>query len=296
MKKLVLLVIIKFLVVAGVLFPASEYKIEKNVIVAEGDVYPHSLLSSDGTVEIKGNVKGSVIMGWGKLILDGVVEEDVICVGSDVTIGKTALIKRDLFVIAGTLNKNEAAGVKGEFIFFEFDLKRFENTVIPVLSDSHAVSFLKAMKLVLWFIVALILFAIIPRKVYKAEEVLTDNFFRMAGIGVLSVLAFIFLGLIFLILSLVVIGIPLLILLVLAFIIVFVLGRTVLFYTIGLKFSNKLHYYHVPPAVYIMEGVIFYALLKFLPVVGPILLILINILEVGIGVGFIFRKRLKLKT
>jgi hypothetical protein len=228
----------------------------------------------------------------GSLTLDGVVAEDVICVASRVTIGKNAVIKRDLFIIGGALEKDPGAKVEGEYFYFKFDLKRIENTIIPILSDSRTISFFKAVNIILWFIIALIVFAVVPQRIDRAEEIFEAHRLKIGVIGLLALFCFIFLLFISIILSFVIIGIPLFIALILFCFITYVFGRTVMFYFIGIKLTHLVKLKTIPPAVFILAGVIFYALLKFLPILGPVLLVVLNIFEFGIGVGYFFRKRL----
>ena len=191
------------------------------------------------------------------------------------------------------MEREPGAKVEGEFVYFKFDLKKIENTIIPILSDSRTLSFLKAVKIILWFIIALVVFAAVPRKINSAEEIFDKHRLKIGVVGFLSLFSFIILLFIFIILSFVFIGIPFLIILILLYFITFIFGRTVMFYYIGIKLSHLLKFKNITPAIFIMIGIIFYALLKFLPVLGPILLIVLNIFELGIGVSYFLRKKLK---
>jgi len=292
MKKLILLAVIEILIVTGLLFPASDFKLEKDVTLPGNETCSHSIISLNGRLDIKGSVKESVLLVGGSLTLDGVVAEDVICFASRVTIGKNAVIKRDLFIIGGALEKDPGAKVEGEYFYFKFDLKRIENTIIPILSDSRTISFFKAVNIILWFIIALIVFAVVPQRIDRAEEIFEAHRLKIGVIGLLALFCFIFLLFISIILSFVIIGIPLFIALILFCFITYVFGRTVMFYFIGIKLTHLVKLKTIPPAVFILVGVIFYALLKFLPILGPVLLVVLNIFEFGIGVGYFFRKRL----
>ncbi len=295
-KSPAILILLLFMVTffaPGLVYSIPDFKVEKDITVPEKETYPGSLISLKGQLDVKGSVSESIMLVGGRLILDGVVEEDVICIASKVKIGKNAIIKRDLFVIGGTLDKNPGAVVKGEFFFFKFDLKKIENTIIPFLSDSRTLSFFKAVKILLWFIIALVIFAVVPKRVNAAEAILEDHTLKIGAIGLLSLFSFIFLLFIFILLSFVIIGIPLLIFLVLLYGVVFVFGQTVLFYTIGLKLLNYLKRDNLPPVLYILAGVVVYAGLKFLPLIGPILLIVLNIFNVGIGIAYFLRKKMK---
>jgi hypothetical protein len=293
MKRLILLLIIEILVVTGMLYPGSDFKMEKDLALAANETFDHSIVSFKGTLDIKGNVKESVLLIGGKLTLDGIVGEDIICIGSRVTVGKHAVIKRDFFVIGGSLEKDHEAKVEGEFFYFKFDLKRIENTIIPILSDSRTFTLFKAVNIIFWFIIALIVFAIVPRKINYAEEIFNHHRLRIGIIGLLALFSFIFLLFIAIILSFVIIGIPLFIALILTCLITYIFGRTVVFYFIGIKLTQLMKVKNIPPAAFILVGAIIYALLKFLPILGPVLLVILNIFEFGIGVSYFFRKKLE---
>ena len=138
MKKFILLLAVEILFISGLLFSA-DFKLEKNVTVPENKTCDYSIVSLKGELDIKGSVKESILLVGGRLTLDGVVEEDVICIASEVKIGSHALIKRDLYVIGGTLEKDPGANVKGEYFYVKFNLEKIENTLIPILSDSRTV-------------------------------------------------------------------------------------------------------------------------------------------------------------
>jgi|GEM_PF-669108 len=282
-----------FPISGGMLLPASDYKMKKDITILRDQTFPQSIISFKGKLDIKGTVKESVILLGGQLNMDGVVEEDVICFAADVKIGENAHIKRDLFIIGGTLDRDPAAKVDGEYFYFKFDLKRLENSIIPILADSKTFSLFKAIRIILWFIIALIVFALVPKKINAAEEIFDNHRLKIGAVGFLSLFSFIFLVFISIILSFIVIGIPIFIFLVILYFVTYVFGRTVMFYYIGIKLSHLVKLKNIAPALFILVGVIFYALLKLLPYVGPVLLIILNIFELGIGVSYFLRKRLK---
>jgi hypothetical protein len=281
---------------AGSFCFAANFKMVKNLSVPTQDSYPDSVMSWGGTVDIDGTLKGSIILFGGRLELDGVVEEDVICVSSNIRMGEHALIKGDMFVIGGKLDRYPKSTVNGEYFYFKFDLKKIESILIPLFSDSKSITFFKVMKIILWFIITLLVFALVPKKINQAQEIFETNILKMGALGILSFLTFVFLLIAFFIMSLIIIGIPLLLLLVLLYFVVNIFGRTVIFYFIGIKSSKLLKLKNVPPALFIVLGVVVYAILKFIPFVGPLILILMNLVEVGISIGFFFRKKLKLQA
>ncbi len=297
MKKLVVSLLTGLLLLAmgaPLLSATSDFKIEKDITVADGQTYDSSIISLKGKLIIKGTVKQSIMLVSGTITLDGVVEEDVVCIASDVIIGKNAVIKRDLFIIGGSLSKDESAKVGGEFFYFKFDLKKIESSIMPFLSNSKTISFIKTLKVVLWFIIALIVFAIFPLRIDAAKDLFDKYTLKIGAIGLLAMFSFIFLLFTFIILSFVFIGIPLLIALILLYFIIFIFGRTVMFYYLGIKIADFFKMKKLPPAVFLLIGVVLYGILKFLPLLGPVLLIILNILELGIGISYFLRKKLKL--
>jgi cytoskeletal protein CcmA (bactofilin family) len=274
---------------------SSDFKVKKDLILQENEVFDDNIISIRGNIDIKGKVNKSIIIIGGKLRLFGHVEEDLICISSDVKIYKNAFIKGDLFVIGGKLEKDPEMRLQGEYSYFKFNLKKIETTLLPIISDSQSMTFFKAAKIILWLILALIIFAIIPKKINHAEEIFEKNMLRIGITGILSILAFILLFLIFIILSFVIIGIPLLFILILFYFVLIMFGRTVLLYFIGIKILKTVNIKNVTPALFIFVGISFYLMLKFLPVFGPILLIIFNMFEIGIGMSFLFRKKIPLK-
>ena len=299
MKKLSILLLWGFIfIISGIgtssFCFAANFKMVKNLSVSTQDSYPDSVMSWGGTVDIDGTLKGSLILFGGRLELDGIVEEDVICVSSSIRLGEKSLIKGDLFVIGGQLDRHPQSTINREFFHFKFDLKKIESALIPLFSDSQSVTFFKVIKIILWLIITLLVFALVPKKIDHAREIFETNILKMGALGILSFLTFIFLLIAFFIMSLIIIGIPLLFLLVLLYFVINIFGRTVIFYFIGIKSSELLKLKNIPPAIFIVLGVVVYSVLKFIPFVGPIILILMNLVEVGISVGYFFRKKLKL--
>lgn len=295
MKKSFMLTVI-LLVIFPFLFYASDFEMEKELTVKENTIYPTSIISIGGNIYIKGSVKESIIMIGGNLKLDGKVEQDVICIGTDIKLKKNAWINGELLVFGGELDRHPESKVKGEFFYFRFDLKKIENTLIPIISDAKTITFLKILKIIFWLILTLVVLAIVPQKVSQATEIFDKNILKIGLTGLISLFSFIFLLILLIIMSFLIIGIPFLFLLILIYFVVLVFGRTVILYYIGEKISHALHLKGITPGFYIILGIIFYTLLKFVPLVGMVLLMIMNIFEIGIGIGFFLRKKIRLKS
>lgn len=266
----------------------------KAIDIPVNTIYSKSVTSLGGKVDVSGTVEESVVMFGGTLTISGQVNEDVICLWSDVTLSDGAVVKKDLMVIGGTLKKSENCKVYGTSIHLRTreDMKSIAYSMMPFIAGSGGASLLKVIKIVVWFALTLVVFALFPRRVREAQELLERRFRRVGVVGLLSLLFFVLGVLISIILSFFLVGIPLFFLLILGYFVLLVFGRTVIFSFIGHRLAAWLHLKQISPATYILLGVVVYSILKFIPVVGTILLLAIDIVVMGIGVSYFLRRRL----
>ncbi len=294
MKKNLIILTIFLAFCHGLLQASVDGNGGKETVVARDQVRDKSIVSIKGDVRIDGKVTGSIILIGGKLYLNGEVTQDVICFATEITVDSGASIKGDFIVLGGEVTEGAKSRVEGDFLYFKFNLKKIENTIIPILSDSKTITFLKTVKIIIWFIIALVVFALVPRKIYDAEKLFAINIAKSGAIGILSIFLFIFAFFIFVIMSFIYIGIPLLLLLLILYFVIYIFGRTVMLFYVGSRIANAFKLKTISTTLYILIGIIFYAILKFLPVIGPIMLISMNILEIGIGTSYLLRKRLRM--
>jgi hypothetical protein len=220
------------------------------------------------------------------------VSGDVICIGARVEIAATALVGRDLIVIGGRLDKAEQSRVNGEVynIRTSQDLKKIAGSLLPLLPESGDMSFFKVVKLFFWLVLSLLTLAIFPVQVSRAAAMLPEAPWRHLGRGLLALLLFVLLLFAFLLLSFILIGIPLLIMLMAAYFLVLIFGRAAVFYYIGERAVSWLRL-KANPVLYIFLGVAAYAVFKFIPYLGGVMLVVLDLLAAGVGVGFFLRRR-----
>ncbi len=275
--------------------PAAGLQARGQKVVAAGTVLADNLTTLFVDVRIEGNVNASVFVIGGSLTLSGEVAQDVICLGTDIDIRGTAVIRNDLIVLGGRLRKAENAKVCGEFFHIKTheDLKQIAQSLLPFLPASGDLSLFKIAKIIFWLIVSLVLLALMPAKIFQASSLVEAQPLKTALIGLVSLVLFLFLLLSLIILSFIYIGIPLLLALFAAYFAVLVFGRTVIFYLLGSKLAAALKIRSAQAATLsLLLGVLIYAVSKFLPYAGPLFLLLLDIFVAGAGIGFIFRKKL----
>jgi hypothetical protein len=199
-------------------------------------------------VHIGGNVfvaenerVGKAVAVFGRAEVNGIVDNEVVAIGGDVVIGPKAMIRGDVFSIGGTVRTAQGAyigGNTGQVNFSPSDFKVMlpddgEMTVAfkPDWPRIARVAFVTdLMRNLFWFVVCALLIAVAPRAVGRARERAGASPITAFAVGLLAELLIVPL-VVFLavVLSISVIGIPLLALLpilMLAFALAMAIGFT----------------------------------------------------------------------
>ncbi len=288
MSKKILLPIL-LLAVGGLFLSAAA---EKEITVAAGETRDAAINAFRTRLAVSGRVDESVFLLGGSLRLDGEVTGDVICIAAEVEIAATAVIGRDLIVIGGRLSRAEGSRIAGRAyeIRSQQDMKQVAASLLPFLPETGGMTFFKVIKIFFWLILALLALAVFPAQVAQAAAMLPRQPWRHLGRGLAALLTFLLLLLAFLLLSFVLIGIPLLIVLMAAYFLVLIFGRAAVFYFLGERAGAVLRL-RANPAFFIVLGVALYTLLKFIPVAGGILLVILDLFAIGVGVGYFIRRK-----
>lgn len=288
MSKKALLPIL-LLAAGGIFFGASA---GKEITVAAGQSRDAAINAFQTRLAISGRVDESVFLLGGSLRLDGEVTGDVICVAADVEIAATATIGRDLIVIGGSLRQAEGRRIAGRVydIRSQRDMKQVAASLLPFFPASGGLTFFKVIITFFWLILTLLALVVFPAPIAQASALLPRQPWRHLGRGLMALLIFLLLLIVFLLLSFVLIGIPLLIVLMAAYFLLLIFGRAVVFYFIGERVCGALRL-RANPVFFIVLGLAAYTLLKFIPYAGGVLLFALDLLAIGIGVGFFIRSR-----
>ncbi len=290
----------KILVFAVLLLGIHFYVISAGNNSAKTKVYKgnikSNLLSLGKDIIVDGNIEKSLIKIGGSLKLNGKVKRDVVCISSEVELGADFFIEGDLIVIGGSLTGKNEKNVKGDIHNINLSIKKIDSSLTSIAFNSKTLNLIKIFFLIISLIFSLIIFGLIPVKIKKAEELLTDNVLRIVSLGILSFLTFIILFLLSIILSFIYIGIPLLLIILLFFIFLFIFGRTIIYYSIGQWLIHKFNLSIFSPAIFILIGVVTYGILSFIPIAGFVILKVFALFELGISVGYLLRKKLNLKS
>ena len=256
--------------------------LQKDVTVEKYDVQDN-VVSFGGTILVKGTVTENVISFGGEIIIEGEVGVAVVGFGSTIVLRPSAEIKGDVVVIAGKLEKHPGAFVKGDTLSFFFETpEAFKGIFKDGLAGLIPILLIfKLISLIFWFILAIIIAAILPRQTMLASNQIREAFWPTFGIGLLSIIVYTGLIIFSAILTLVLIGIPILITLVALGIAVKIFGRIIIFYFFGESLARAFNKRNPATIATVLFGFLLVSFITFIPILGSLFSAVISILGWG---------------
>ncbi len=290
MKNKAILILIFIFLFSGFSPLQSQQSItlKKDIVVAENEVQDN-VFTFGGNILIEGKVTESVVAFGGKIVVNGEVEEIVLGIGSHITLNSTAVVNGDLVSIGGTLEKESGSTIKGDTIYFKTseDIDEFLNKSLLSLISFSWIPFLLVLKLIgifIWLIITMVLTGLFPRQVSFSSSQIKNNFWPIMGTGLLSIIIFSGLVIFSALLSLIIIGIPILISLIILGIVIKAFGKVVLFHFAGEYTFNTLGWKKGSPLVYAIIGLFIVSLLEFIPVLGALISLFVSIAGWGAAI------------
>ena len=271
--------------------------LQKDILVKRDEI-KQNVISFGGTITVEGDVKENVINFGGTIIVDGNVGELVLGLGSTIRMTGRAVVEGDVVCIGGLLTKEDGTSIKGDTIYFEMrdeeGAGRFFNkglggmfglSLIPIFLIIKLISFF------IWFMVAVILAAVLPSQITYASDQIKKGFWPIAGTGLISILFFSLLVFVTALLSLILIGIPLLIALVIIGFVIKVFGRVVLYYYLGWSLARAMGNKNATPILSVIIGCILVSVITLIPVVGALASLVLSIIGWGVVIRTKFGTR-----
>jgi hypothetical protein len=262
------------------------FVLKKDIFVDTEDVQG-SVVSFGGNIHIKGRVKQNAIAFGGTITIEGEVGELVLGVGTDIKILSTAVIAGDVVALGGNLERETGSEISGDTIFFETsdDVWGFIKNSFASLGGLPTIPLLLIIKLVsllVWFIFAITLASLFPRQIAFASQELKRSFWPTVGTGFLSIILFVFMVIFAAFLSLILIGIPILIALVMVGFVIKIFGRIVLFHFFGQIMSKAFSKKKPSVLTAVLAGFVFLSLIDLIPVLSALVSLVLSILGWGI--------------
>jgi hypothetical protein len=262
------------------------------VFVAKGEVQ-EGIVSFGGHVTVEGTVKENIIVFGGSITLSGEVGDSVVGFGSRITFKSTAVIKGDAASIGGTLNKEPGCLIEGDTVYFrggETFTKLFSGGLlsfpfIPIILIIKLIGFF------VWLLIGLVMVALFPRQLSLASAQIRSAFWPVVGTGTVAVLLFGGLILIFALMSLILIGIPFLLIMGAIGLAVKVFGQVALFYFFGESLGKSFNQRTPAPAAAVVIGLVVVSLIKFIPILGFLFSFGLSLIGWGVAIRTRFGTR-----
>lgn len=270
--------------------------IKKDIHVAPGETQD-KIFSLGGNVLIEGKVRDDVMVIGGSITISGEAEQSVVGIGSRIIVRSTAVIGKDLAALGGTLEKEPGCTVGGDTLYFqtaEIGDKIFKDDLLSGVFSMSLIPIIVAIKLViifLWLMAAFLGAALFPKPLAFAAGEVRKSFWPAFGIGILATIAFAGLVLFAALLSIVLIGIPILIALVAAGFIIKVFGRLVVFYFLGDSLLRALGSRKIAALGAVLAGLFLFSFIGFIPVIGFLFGLVMNAVGWGIALRTKFGTR-----
>ena len=295
MKKILALALFGLFILAPLAAPpraSAEVGIQKDIHVAPGETQD-KIFSLGGHVLIEGKVRDDVMVIGGSITISGEAEQSVVGIGCRIIVKSTAVIGKDLAALGGTLEKEPGCTVGGDTLYFqtaEIGDKIFKDGLLSGVFSVSLIPIIVAIKLViifLWLMAAFLGAALFPKPLAFASGELRKSFWPAFGIGFLAIIAFTGLVLFAALLSIVLIGIPVLLALVAAAFIIKVFGRLVVFYFLGDSLLRALGSRKISALGAVLAGLFLFSFIGFIPVLGFLFGLVMN----AVGWGIVLRTK-----
>lgn len=248
----------------------------------------NQLFTWGGTVNIEGKVRKDVLAVGSEVTISGEVGDSFVGVGARVTLKPTAVIRKDLLILGGTLVREEGSVVQGDTVYFKSEELRerfLQGGVGGLLGAAYLpiVLIIKIISLALWAVLAVIVAGLFPGNVTRAAGEMRRSLGPVLLTGLVASAAFLFLMVFAAVLSVILIGIPVLIALSFAGILIKVFGRVVVFFVAGRLTAGAFRRTSVSPIGGALLGLAVVGVLRFIPLVGGALSFFLSLLAWGIA-------------
>ncbi|HAR98960.1 MAG TPA: hypothetical protein DCS11_08730 [Syntrophus sp. (in: bacteria)] len=190
------------------------------VLAASAAPAQESVVAFFAPLEVKEDARRDVTVLFGSLTVGGRVDGRVYVVGGTCTL-KPGAVVRDLFILFGTLRKEEGAVVTGT-----------ETLIAPMGMEGQRLPSQIALAL-FWLFLAFILSAFLPAQMATGQVVLRDRPLLAASVGLAALVIFFLLFTLFFFMLQLVVGYPLLLSLLAFFFLAKAYGMVVVFWTVG---------------------------------------------------------------
>lgn len=269
----VLIAVLVLMIPAAPLAADETISYRREIRVGPGETQA-KIFSLGGDVTVEGQVREDVLVIGGSITISGEVGQSVVGIGSRIVIRSTAVIGEDLAALGGTLEKEPGCEIKGDTIYFqtaEIGDNLFKGGIFKSVFSLTLIPIIIIIKLIiifLWLVAAFVGAALFPKPLSFASERIRTSFWSVFGVGLLAVVIFTGLVLFAALLSIVLIGIPILLALSAAGFIIKVFGRLAVFHFLGDSLLRAFGSRKASALGTVLAGLVLFSLIGFIPIFG----------------------------
>jgi hypothetical protein len=286
-----------WMIVAQAQVASDEHPGDPQAKVIDG-VVNSTVFGMGQSIRITGTVKEGAIAFGGDVIVEGTIEGDVAAIGGSVIQREGSRIGGDVIVLGGIYHHGKAApgrdpkSVTIMYAGYEDQLRHLMREPFSVLRPQLSAVFFgtRFLAILLWFIIALALTAVMPNTVSRAVARLQLTSLRVALIGLLGAVV-VTLGVFGSLLVMPpIIGAVISIMALLLVVVSTLFGRVVIFVATGRWLQRRFLPRLQSESVTLLIGVIFWGALASLPYVWPI--VIAGLLVISLGLALTARYRI----
>ncbi|GEM_PF-5026160 len=279
--------------------------VDADVASAPRVIRPHETVSDvvvrGRRLDVLGRVEGSILVMGDDAIIEGRVDGDAIVLGGDLIQRRRGSIGGDVIVIGGQYQRAaEAPPLHPSSKIIEIReygqslRESFRHPWRAILAPQITPAALgqRALGLLLYFLIALLLIALMPSPINRAIQMLRRHSRRLGLFGLLALL------LLFIVLLVIVrflpmaLAVPMTLFVWLISLGAYLLGSLAVHLVIGRWIQSKLERSPNPSTIMaLLYGMVVIAILTALPIIGPVMLLLLVTLSLGVALRLPFQAR-----
>lgn len=260
--------------------------------VAEGEVAREEIVLFGGSVVVDGEARRDVVVIGGSLEINGTAA-DVVNIGGAMRVGPDARIRGDLVNVGGRLDRSPGAEIEGEVVNVGFAGFRgvpwgdFGWTWGHWWGISPFRVVTRTTQLVYWLLLAVLAVALAGDRISSASHAVAREPLRVGVIGLVGFFSLILLTVVFVLLSVVLIGIPFLIAILLGWWLAYIFGMVSVFQLVGQKLAAALGKRDASQLGLVLGGGLVLCVFHYFPWVGT----LVWWVAAFLGLGTVFATR-----
>lgn len=265
------------------------------LVLAEGSIARGPLTALGRDLELAGEALSDVAVVGGNAKVSGKVAGDLILLGGSAALAATARVEGDVFALGGEVESEPGAWVGGKTVSYP-SFSRAWLTLLegPSLGLSPSAPLVVGAKLALlaaWLTLVLLFLSTGSRGVLSTSEGVRLEPFRNFFLGLTGVLAMVLAGLFFSAFAAVLVGVPLLVLVVVAALVLKLWGMVAVFHAVGRWLLGDVLGRRISQLDAAVGGLLVLGMIKLLPVLGTWVWTVATLVGVGAALSTKFGRR-----